>query len=72
MIVFRNGDTSRRNIAGVLIAEQPQHFTESALGCDETVVEVGLGTVPNEDFIPKYDGLPGLRRTHCFPDVICR
>jgi hypothetical protein len=41
VIVFRNGDTSRRNIARVLIAEQPQHITESALGCDETIVEVG-------------------------------
>jgi hypothetical protein len=62
VIVFCNGDTRGGNIARVLIAEQPQHITESALGCDETIVEVGPRNVPNEDFIPNYDGLPGLRR----------
>jgi len=41
VIVFRNGDTSRRHIARGLIAEEPQHMTESALGCDVTIVEVG-------------------------------
>lgn len=29
------------NITGVLIAEQPEHIREPALGCDETIVEVG-------------------------------